>query len=125
MMSGTLKGTLYSTATTGLGINSGTGSTIEITSRETERALLITGYKEAITALNVPLGALSAGDMADRGNGYVTARFGGDNFITRFELNDMLHGLGWKLIGYSSAYVGTDMVCNEVWSKHIKNSKKH
>ena len=125
-MTSTLKGTLFTTAKAGLGINIGTGSTLEVMSKDAARALTVSGYREGLESAEIPLDRLSDEEIVDCGNGYISAIFKGDQYFTRIELNDLLHGLGWKLIGYSMSHDGKGMVCHELWSKHIKgSSKKH
>ena len=123
-MSGTLRGTLFTTAKAGLGINTGTGSTLEVMSSDAVRAVTVSGYREALLAAHIPINRLNESEIGDRGNGYVTAIFQGDNYFTRFELNDMLHGLGWKMTGYTTAPDSEGITCHEMWTKHVK-SKKH
>ena len=138
------KSTLFHTAEDG-SIRSGTGSMIEVTSRSDTRMTTISCYAEVITELHLPKAAIDNSDyfegtisdkkngkkssprsdvvsVVHRGNGYVTMYLP-KTVMSRFELRDLLNGLGWKMGNYAACSHGGAMIHSEVWSRHVKGSR--
>ena len=124
-LNGTLNKTLYSTAksTYNFGIHSGTGSTIEITSHDTEKQVTISGHKETIHSLHLPDDFFDEERVEKHGGDYITVNMSGDNYICRWQLNDLLNGMGWKLIGYSNGNTDGGDLVRELWSLSSKQGK--
>ena len=124
-MNGTLGRTLYSTAksTYNFGIHSGTGSTIEIISHDSEKQVTISGYIESIYSLHLPEDFFNEERVENHGGGYITVNMSGDTYICRWELNDLLNGMGWKMIGYSTGSTDGGEVVRELWSFYSKQTK--
>ena len=124
-MNGTLSKTLYSTAksTYNFGVHSGTGTTLEITSHDTEKQVTISGYKETIYSLHLPEDFFDTEKVEEHGGGYVTVNMTGDTYICRWQLNDLLNGMGWKLIGYSTGGADGGELVRELWSYSSTQAK--
>merc|ERR1719323_2132685 len=92
-LSGTLKGTLFTTAKTGLGVHSGTGTTLEVMS--SDKQVRISGYFAAIASLNIEImDNVTQDDIEHHTSSYVSVIFHGKNYVTPYEVHDILHGLG-------------------------------
>ena len=139
------KTTLFRTAEQGT-IRSGTGTTLEVTSRSDTRIATISCYAEVIPELNLPSEVVDSSDyfegtigkdnktgkksspradvmsVVHRGNGYVTVYLP-QKVMSRYELRDLLQGLGWRLAGLTTCSHEGAMVREEVWSSSTKRQR--
>ena len=94
----------------------GTGTTLEVTSHDSDRHVKLTGYKEVIRTLSLPEDFLASDKLEKHGGGYLTVNMKDETYISRWQLNDLLNGLGWKLAGYSAFTLDGAMCVKELWA---------
>ena len=134
--------TLYDTAVDGAP-RCGTGSVLEVTSCSNTNMATISCYAEVIPELHLPAQAIDNSDyfegtiskdrkkngkmssprkdvisVVHRGNGYVTV-YVPQGVMSRYELRDLLNGLGWKMTGHALCSHEGALIHNEVWARDI------
>ncbi len=118
--------TLFQTAKSGFAFHVGTGSTLEVSSRDGETIVEISGYLETLVSLDIAGDTVPDEAFHHYGNGYVTVTLQQDYYVSRFELNDVLNGAGWKMAGYtatpttSPTTTNTSTLFTEIWTKTVK-----
>ena len=124
-LNGSLGKTVYGTATStfNFGIHPGIGTTLEITSYDAERHVTLTAYKETLYSLDLPEDFFSDELCEQHGGGYMTMNMKDETYISRWQLNDLLNGLGWKLIGYSAVGGDNTGSVKEIWAQPRKELK--
>ena len=124
-LNSTIKGTIFHTARTGFGLHPGSGTTLEVVTSDNQ--VKISGFFAAVASLNIEiLHDVDQADIEHHTSSYVSIVLQGDNYVTPYEVHDVLNGMGWKLAGYStcrSSDPEEGMIVHELWTKSIRAKK--
>ncbi len=81
----------------------GTGTTLEVTSKDGDRHVKLTGYKEVIRSLSLPDDFLASDKLEKHGGGYLTVNMREETYISRYILQ---YSLFQKKRTFNSKFFG-------------------